>query len=522
MKKILSIGLVIISFSDVCAKQDNSSSSPLVRSITLTPGYMERTFNSNEMMLHGPLGLMQLSTKGFDAAMNAVDHRGAKWVVGLVWLLPHAVLSFSNNLVYHEFGHARAIASKGQDYVYSAALEENIPTDYAYGIYAQKIVNPSKLFDGAHTSGRGAFSLSFVPKAFFKRVVPANLVSNNVDKLTRWWRNPETVKKEDLSYSESWVVDRMQDERKYPLISMVPLDAKYTSLEIQEVMRKIYAKEELSRKETWAEILLSGNFNLYSNATGLNNQMRYAQEVANLIFRNNGHLLYAVDYVDGKVSALGYVMYYNSELSENKINGGNDIANILRAYKARGFSVDEFDIQIGSAASLLLSSTTWAFVYSAVTELPKGSFLVHAPVWQGWRLPDLNFYVTTQGLSFEIVTGYQFNENWYAGLNAEMVYKGNTAYEVAPSVGYKFNTSWGLFGFSGQILISNEMEFGGSAGADWTSLNQSWSVGLKYIYHNALTLMGERNIPFLCAGLMSGGEPSTTNHEVNMTVSYNY
>ncbi len=41
----------------------------LVRSFTLTPGYLERTFNSNKMMKLGPLSLMQLTSKGFDAAI---------------------------------------------------------------------------------------------------------------------------------------------------------------------------------------------------------------------------------------------------------------------------------------------------------------------------------------------------------------------------------------------------------------------------------------------------------------------
>ncbi|MDP3640971.1 MAG: hypothetical protein Q8R43_00845 [Alphaproteobacteria bacterium] len=103
-----------------------------------------------------------------------------------------------------------------------------------------------------------------------------------------------------------------------------------------------------------------------------------------------------------------------------------------------------------------------------------------------------------------------------------MVYKGNTAYEFGPSIGYKFNTSTGEFTLSAKTIIGNDLECGGNAGIEWMSLNKDWTVGLKYIYHNALTLVGERNIPFLCSGFMSGGDPSATNHEANITVSYNY
>lgn len=42
MRKVLAASLVIASISGVCAKQDiQSTSAPLVRSFTLTPGYME-------------------------------------------------------------------------------------------------------------------------------------------------------------------------------------------------------------------------------------------------------------------------------------------------------------------------------------------------------------------------------------------------------------------------------------------------------------------------------------------------
>lgn len=66
------------------------------------------------------------------------------------------------------------------------------------------------------------------------------------------------------------------------------------------------------------------------------------------------------------------------------------------------------------------------------------------------------------------------------------------------------------------------MELGGNGGIEWTSPYKNWTLGAKYTYHNALTLVGERNIPFLSSGFMSGGTPNTVNHEINMTVSYNY
>lgn len=412
----------------------------LVRSFTLTPGYMERTFNSNEMMKYGPLSIMQLSTKGFDIAVGVVDHPVAKVAVAGVCLFPYSIQLLAARIVYHEYGHCRAHASLGGEYEYRH-YDKDKRANHAFAFFSA-LINPS------HWYSTNAASV-YKNRINYNRV-PKKLI-------------------------------RMRDDNNF--LDMV---------------------------------------DLYVGVAGLNNQMRYAQEVSDLVFHKNGHLLYFGEYLADKITPCIYTLLYEKALSKNKVDSGDDIHRILDKYQKLKISVNASDIKIGSVASVLISSTTWAFMYSAFTELPKGSFIVRAPVWHGWRLPDLNFYLTTHGLSFEVVTGYQFNDSWYAGLTAEMVYKGNTAYEFGPSIGYKLNTSIGEFALSAQAIIGKDMEFGGNTGIEWTSLCKDWTVGLKYIYHNALTLVGERNIPFLCSGFMSGGEPSHTNHELNLTLSYNY
>ena len=519
----LSSVVIVTLLAITCDAKSRDSNQPTIkRSFTLTPGYMERTFNSNETMKHGPLCFMQLTSKGMDALMDLSDNPWVKGGVFAAFAFPHYLVSETSSTVYHEFGHARAMASNGTPYRYSAAIKENLFTDYAYGIFAQKILNPSALFDGAYTQSMGQDNYTKLPKPFLKRVIgsaPKQLSKT----LNTWWKSPAGVDETNLSPIEKWILSKFKNYHDIPTLASAPIVSDYTSEEeVQAVVDKLHSGTILSAKENLIRNLIESEFDLPMITAGLNNEMRFAQEISEIIFKHKGHQTYFTPYFIGKFSSCSYVLWHESQLAAGKVSWGNDIANILLSYKNRDYSIDASDIKIGSLASLFLSSTTWSFAYSAITEVPKGSFLVRPPVWHGWRLPDLNFYMTSQGLSFEVVTGYQFNENWYTGLTAEMVYKGNTAYEFGPSIGYKFNTPSGEFEVSAQAIIENDMEFGGNAGIEWTSPCKDWTVGVKYIYHNALTLVGERNIPFLCSGFMSGGDPSATNHEANITVSYNY
>ncbi|QOL19668.1 hypothetical protein [Candidatus Bodocaedibacter vickermanii] len=530
--------IFLISFVENTCDAKNPSADVLTikRSFTLTPGYMERTFNSNEMMKHGPLSLMQLYSKGTDVLCDISNDPLTRLGIWGLCLFPNYYIADTSHTVYHEFGHARAIASMGLSYEYSASAKEEIPTDYAYGIYLKRIENPSTFNSGAATQTFLPDNmLKKIPSLFLKRVMtPQKRLSQTItQKLNTWWNNPDVINAKSLSSHEKLVLSLFTEAHKSPSDSPIPIRSVYTSeAETSKIIDKLLNstpkafnsehKESADFKKYILQNLLSEEAYLVVSFAGINNQMRYAQDVSNLIFKYNGHLMYSFDYFFGKYEGYRYVSTYESHLAAGKISSGDDIYCILRNYDNRDYTIDAFDIKMGSLASLFLSATTWSFVYSAITELPKGSFLVHAPVWNGWRLPDLNFYMTSQGLSFEVVTGYQFNDRWHVGLTAEMVYKGNTAYEFGPSITYKFSTPSGEFELSAQAIISNDLEFGGAAGIEWTAPRKDWAVGVKYTHHNALTFAGERNIPFFCAGLNSVGKPSHTNDEASLTLSYNY
>lgn len=526
MKKIFHVTAAVVTLmNQIVAETHNTK---IKRSVVLTPGYVERAFNSNAMMIHGPLGLMQLSTKGLDVVTKDVENVAGKIVMGALWAYAHEILAETSHTVYHEFGHARANASVGCSYEYKASSISDLTTDHAYGIYLKKLMHPWALFDGASNQSKGDVQLSMLPEKFFRRFINDSFLEKRSTHLQELWKKIDEINSVKFPLSLGPLALRLKEEREKLKAAReksnpAPTDEEFiASLDPKKLMEKYLKGDALTDTEA---IVLYGKFYDcldYVAFGGLNNQMRMSQSVADLIYNSNGHLLYGFDYTIGKLSSYRYSVVFERANSNGNISSGNDILHILSSYVVRGYEINSSDIMQGSVISLLGSSTTWAFVYSAFTELPKGSFLVRPPVWHGWRLPDLNFYMTSQGLSYEVVTGYKINPNWYVGLSAEYVYKGKRAYEIGPSVTYTFPTSIGQFELSGQVIVSNEGEFAGNAGLNWTSENNPLSVGVHYIYHNALTLVGERNIPFLKSGIMNYGECSPTNHEINVTFSYNY
>ncbi|CAO5683071.1 MAG: hypothetical protein HEEMFOPI_00829 [Holosporales bacterium] len=395
----------------------DAKTSPIQRSIVLTPGYAERTFNSNEMIKYFPLSIMQYSSYACDVTMGLTDNIWVKSLVGGVFASIHYLFSDISQTVYHEFGHARAFESLGGSYHYGVPIDRN-----------------------SHYRANNVFSLYAL-----------------------------ILKKHALYESKG-------------------------ALTSCRLLRPLTVKQDL-----------------VVSAAGLNNQMRLSQEVADLIDNNNGHVLYAIDYMLGKISAHRYADITEIQQSNGTVSTGNDIDAIIKRYADMGIVVSTSDIKKGSLMSLGLSATTWTFIYSMIKNLRSG-MVIESPVWHKWRLPDVNFYITSKGLSYEVITGYHLNDHWYLGLSTEFVYKGNNAFEISPFCVYQFENKSGYYKIKSQTTISQKFDVGASFGLDWMPHSKRWGLGAKYICHNASTLLGERNIPFVKNG--------NINHEIAATFSF--
>lgn len=229
-------------------------------------------------------------------------------------------------------------------------------------------------------------------------------------------------------------------------------------------------------------------------AGGLNNESRLSSEIANWVYRFNGHIAYFGAYLRGKIAPITYTAKTLSKVIDEDTG---DIGHITKYYRGYYSKFNRHQIQYGGWASFLLSSTTYSFLKGIYDFIETGNPEVRTLVWKGFRLPDVNFYFTRNGLSLEVVTGYEINPNWWLDLGVETVYYPHVnSVEFTPSVRYVLPTSiYGKFEFDIGLVVNSHGHFSGNLGVEWTDPVNPFTVQAKLIHHNANTYVGERNIP---------------------------
>lgn len=247
-------------------------------------------------------------------------------------------------------------------------------------------------------------------------------------------------------------------------------------------------------------------------AGGLNNESRIASEIADRIYRFNGHIAYFGPYLRCKTGSISYTA---KQKSGWVAPSGSDIVYIVNYYKTYhpNFNIDT--LQYGGFASLLLSSTTYSFIKGVWDFVKTGDTTVRTFTWNGIRLPDVNFYYTRNGLSLEVVTGYQLNPNLWFNLGIETVYYPKRSVEFTPGVRYVLPTTiYGTFDFECGLVLNGFGHVSGHVGVEWTDPVNPLTLHAKLIHHNANTYVGERNIP----------KALDSNHdfEVVIAASFNY
>lgn len=227
-------------------------------------------------------------------------------------------------------------------------------------------------------------------------------------------------------------------------------------------------------------------------AGGLNNEARLSNEIANWTYRFNGHIAYFGTYLRGKTCAISYTTRTKYRA---KPNPGNDIYNITKFYQKGYPEFDMDEISVGGWLSLFGSGSTYSFLKGYLEFIQTGDPTVKTFTINGFRLPDLNFYFTSKGLSLEFVTGYQVNPNLWLNLGIETVYYPSKGLEISPSFRYIIPSKFGTFDFDIGAVINFEGSVSGHIGMEWTDPVNPVTFNIHMIHHNSNTYVGERNIP---------------------------
>lgn len=216
---------------------------------------------------------------------------------------------------------------------------------------------------------------------------------------------------------------------------------------------------------------------------GVNNSMLFTEMIEDELYRGGGHLGFAPSYVFGKLSATLYG--YND-------SGSNDIARIVSHFQIRGVDIDRKKIQRASITSFFLSSITYQFAHQFIRLLIGESTRFRPWEFFGVQLPNTAFYITRDGLSYKIRSGFRY-DSWRFPVAVEYVFEGSKRMEV--TIGAE--TAFEKFNAAVETIIGKQLEVE-------LELSYRYSRWLLlaggYALYNVNNLHGERQIPSLQHG----------------------
>lgn len=269
----------------------------------------------------------------------------------------------------------------------------------------------------------------------------------------------------------------------------------YKKKESQESvdLSRTYLDNDVAAKLKNIRDQLSTRLQILTRAGEYNMKMAYSKLIEDeLWYDDGGHLTQTSHYAAGKLSLLidGFkTLFFNKHSAARH----TDMAAVSDLYDQKGIELSCKTMMAHSAVAYCLSSQFW-YGFTKSGYLSSGSKFIHTPSYHGFRLPNVGYYLTSDGPSYQLTTGYKWGEDLWFPLGAEYVFQGNNkSFELKIGARKKFASMKNLFLHAEVIKNFSKGGWGAIAyvGIQPTSL-LSLEIGLQRDDLN--TLEGERNI----------------------------
>jgi hypothetical protein len=220
------------------------------------------------------------------------------------------------------------------------------------------------------------------------------------------------------------------------------------------------------------------NFAIIFSAGGINNNIYLAEKIAEDIHFKNSlqrHLPY-LEYV--------FNLLYGAIYDKIAKQPGDDPYNIIHDFNLKGR--DDFKkntIFTAGIKSLFLSATTYSSLYSLLTNKPMVKPL-------GFRLPDVFSYITTKGMSYKVVSGYELNEALNLIFGFESVFGKEAATEINLGLNHQTMIANFPMSYKGIITFGQGLDLEASA---QSPILKYFDVGLGCEIYSVTSLMGQRH-----------------------------
>ena len=224
---------------------------------------------------------------------------------------------------------------------------------------------------------------------------------------------------------------------------------------------------------------------LIFSAGGINNEMQFASALSDRFYSRGGYTSEFIFYAFNKLSTIMY---------EKDDNLGNDKTAIINTYKKLGLDISQSTLNLYNLAAFMGSATTYNFIFTSFGMLGfKQNGKLKKMMLGNFRLPELDFYITSYGPSLKLRSTYKLNNAWQMDFAVEHVMQGSSKSELSLGPRLKLQYLEGIeiganiiFGQAFAYSFDTEVYFHD---------NFSLALGTELYHHDSLH--GERNIPSL-------------------------
>ena len=226
---------------------------------------------------------------------------------------------------------------------------------------------------------------------------------------------------------------------------------------------------------------------LIISAGGVNNEMYLAQLIENRFYDRRITSVYDFyHYLSAKLAVDNYVSY---EQDDPEFMG--DIYRVRQLYKTKNIDITYPELKRYNGYAILLSSSFWAFLDGWSRYVVKGIDYIEYYEKFGFRLPDINFFLTSHGPSYHIQSGYRFADHTTVPFAVEYVFIGDQQIEYTMGLQRRWTDYW---------LTQSEIRWGESVGISQSfrySLSSKLAMTLGFDLYQFKNLYGERHIKTL-------------------------
>lgn len=300
--------------------------------------------------------------------------------------------------------------------------------------------------------------------------IQSNKDANFDEYSTRFIANPARV---DATALRKAIVEKRKDES---------VDA-----------NKVVLNKDIGMLRFGLDAHLTPQGQVLTRAGGYNAGMMHTRDIEDTLwYDGGGHIAQLSNHSAGKLAIAfdGLGVYF---MRNNDAKHLSDLGRIAFAYNAMGIDVCGKMITLYSTLAFLGSAEFWGRFFEEADYTSTGDVYVKAPEICGFRLPNLGFYFTTKGLSYQLNTGYRYGQDLFFPVAIEYVFNGPKNI-IECTLGVRKQFAWMGAYVHGEIVANfQESGYGGKLAVGLKPCKSFYTdVGVRIDHID--TLEGERNI----------------------------